>query len=302
MTARAYRSIFLDEDSPHQRYFGWTAQEEEGGVRVLRKRYAVVHRSLVLLSAGGAAALPRIVRRAARRLTCADVFVHDFDAGVGDPSALAGLPFHRAAPSERLLNLATFVIDLAQDESALWSALSADYRRKLRRAEAAGIEVAVHERPDDALLDDFLRAYAALAAERGLAPVRREVLQRMYAQGHALLLVARHGGQATNFLHLYTTRDTGFFMYGANPAKENDGAGQFIHWRAIQELKARGLAWYDLGGVPSLAPSNGIHQFKQKFGGQLVLLGSEWRHVGPALKALAFASGFRRRIPAGGTP
>jgi lipid II:glycine glycyltransferase (peptidoglycan interpeptide bridge formation enzyme) len=223
--------------------------------------------------------------------------VHDFDDALGDASSLAGLPFHRAAASERLLNVATFVIDLSQEESALRSAMSTDYRRKLRKAETSGVEVEVHERPGDELLDQFLAAYAAMAAERGLSAVRRDVLRRMYAQGHALLLVARRGNEATNYLHLYTTRETGFFMYGVNPAKENDGAGQFIHWRAMQELKARGLAWYDLGGVPSLDPANGIHQFKQKFGGQLVLLGSEWRHLGKALKPLKLASGWMRRIP-----
>ncbi|NNU43668.1 GNAT family N-acetyltransferase [Ramlibacter montanisoli] len=301
MSRPAYRSVFLDADSPHQRFFGWTAEEDQAGLRVLRKRYGVVNRSLVLLSAHGLPALPAVLRRTAGRITCADVYVHDFDDAIGDASLLAGLPFHRAAASERLLNVATFVIDLSQDESALRSAMSTDYRRKLRKAEGCGVEVEVHERPGEALLDEFLSAYAAMASERGLSPVRRDVVRRMYAQGCALLLAARRGAEATNFLHLYTTRDTGFFMYGVNPARENDGVGQFIHWRAMQELKARGLAWYDLGGVPSLDPANGIHQFKQKFGGQLVRLGSEWRHLGKAMKPLTLASGWMRRNPVVGS-
>lgn len=295
MTARTYRSLFLDEENPHQRYFGWRVEEDAPGLRVLRRRYGPFSRSLLLLGAAGREALPDAVRRAAGRLHCADVMVHDFDEVLAQPVVVDSLRFHRASATERLLNIATFVIDITRDDIALQAAMSTDYRRKLRKAEAAGFKLEVHEQPAPGLIDEFLCAYTVMAEQKGLAGVRREPLCRMYEDGHALLLLSRRRGEVRNFLHLYMTQETGLFMYGVNLAKENDGSGQFIHWQAMLELRRRGRVWYDLGGVPVVDASNGIFQFKVKFGGQLVTLGSEWCHTGRAVKQLTAALRLIRR-------
>ena len=289
-TARVYRSLFLDDANPHQRYYGWNVAEDRPGVRVLRKRYGMVTRSLVLLAGAGRGVAEDAVRKACDRSPLSDVVIHDFDAILADPPMLAGLPFYRASAAERLLNTATFVIDLMQDETALFGALSADYRRKIRKAESSGLVVEVHDRPDAGLLASFAAEYAVLAQDRGLAPVKTTVLEQMYAGGNALMLVARRGSKITNYLHLYTTKDTALFMYGVNPARENDGAGQYLHWEAIRALRQRGFAWYDLGGVATVDPSNGIYSFKERFGGQLVMLGPEWRYVAVALKPMLATS------------
>ena len=99
----------------------------------------------------------------------------------------------------------------------------------------------------------------------------------MYARGDALLFVAKKHGEITNYLHIYTTGSKAIFMYGVNPCKENDGAGQYLHWRAILRLKEMGLEWYDLGGVATQDANDGIFNFKSKFGAPLVSLGCEWR-------------------------
>jgi hypothetical protein len=224
--------------------------------------------------------------------------IHDFDSLLPDSPVLGGRRFRKAVASERLLNMATFVIDLRLDETSLLALMSADYRRKIRKSESAGIRVGVHERPDDGLVRSFAGAYAVLAQERGLTPLDTEVLRRMYEGDNAVLLVARRGGEITNYLHLYTTSTTGLFMHGVNPARDNDGAGQYLHWTAMRTLRERGLAWYDLGGVAALDPSNGIYNFKEKFGGQLVMLGPEWRHASPGLRPAATASRLLRRASA----
>ena len=52
---RVYRSIFLDEDWAHQKYFGWIIAEERAGLRLLRKKRSAFARSLVLLNKPGEA-------------------------------------------------------------------------------------------------------------------------------------------------------------------------------------------------------------------------------------------------------
>lgn len=296
MTERKYKSIFLGSENPQFRYFGWQMQEDEPGLRVLCKRYGPFSRTLLLLGAAGLEALPKALLKLTNRSHWADLVVHDFDGSLNQPVVLNGLCFQMASATERLLNIATFVIDLTRDDTDLQAAMCTDYRRKVRKAEASGLKVQVYEKPKSRLVDKFHSAYSCMAAERGLAVVRREVLYRMYEDGHALLLIGLRGGEPCNFLHVYTSSETGFFMYGVNPKKENDGAGQFIHWRAIQELRSRGLTWYDLGGVPAVDPSNGIYQFKEKFGGQFVSLGREWRHLGRALWPLNAALRLVRHV------
>lgn len=291
-----YRSLFLGDRNPHQLYYGWVLAEDRPGLRVLTKRRGVVTRTLMLLSAGGAEAAEAVVRNAAGPLGWSDIVVHDFAGVLGGEPCLGGLRFRRAADAERLLNVATFVVDLAPDEPTLLAAMHPDYRRKIRKAEQSGLRVVIHDRPGPELQRRFVAAFAGMAAERSLAAVDPAVLSRMYADGNAFLLVAERATEVTNYLHIYLAGDTGLFMYGVNPQRENDGAGQYLQWQAMRELKRRGFGWYDLGGVASLDPSHGIFNFKQKFGGELVQLGTEWRHVGRSLGPVLAVYGMARSL------
>jgi hypothetical protein len=119
-----------------------------------------------------------------------------------------------------------------------------------------------------------------------MRPVVGEALRQMYARGDAMLFVAKKRGAISNYLHVYTTGGKAFFMYGVNPSKENDGAGQYLHWRAILRLKEMGLDWYDLGGVAVKDARDGIYNFKSKFGAPLVSLGCEWRSDSLAVNSM----------------
>jgi lipid II:glycine glycyltransferase (peptidoglycan interpeptide bridge formation enzyme) len=52
----------------------------------------------------------------------------------------------------------------------------------------------------------------------------------------------------------------------------------------MRYLKAAGMSWYDFGGVAHIDRSKGIYNFKEKFGGSLVLLSAEWRRTGRVMK------------------
>ncbi len=51
------------------------------------------------------------------------------------------------------------------------------------------------------------------------------------------------------------------------------------------------MNWYDLGGLPTMDPQNGLVRFKKGFGGQIVNLGSESRFTG---KVFNIATAARR--------
>lgn len=281
---RVYRSIFLDHRWAHQRYLGWAVVEELAGLRILQKGHAIFDRYLMLLTKGGEAALEEAITRFAGRAGLSDIFIHDFDHALTDAPVLAGFRFRRAERHERLLNIATFAVDLQRDEATIFASMSSNYRRQIRKAEATGLNINAHPRPDAALCDGFFSAYVDLAHERGLQAPDPAVIKAMYAAGDAVLFVASRDGEISNYLHVYIAGETGVFMHGVNLSKVNDGAGQYLHWQAMRHLKAHGRDWYDLGGVATLDPADGIFNFKEKFGAMFVPLGVEWRYTGSVVR------------------
>lgn len=295
---RTYSSIFLSPDWAHQKHFGWRVAAEEPGLRVLTKRHSIIRRHLIMLTRGGELAAADYIERVCRPSALSDIVVHDFNAVSPANICFSGRTFRMTAQRERLLNVATFVVDLKCPEDAILAGMSSDYRRKIRKAEAAGVTVQFYSRPSSSLRNSFAGAFRALAAERALQPIDPVVLEAMYAAGDAILVVARKHGETTNYLHLYRAGCTGFFMYGVNLVKENDGAGQYLHFAIMRRLKADGLSWYDLGGVASCDPTDGIYTFKKKFGGHYVDLGMQWRWTGSAAKLAARAPAMLRRLRA----
>jgi hypothetical protein len=274
---RAYSSIFLDDDWAHQKYLGWKLIESRAGLRLLCRRQFLFSRKLIFLTRGGEDRLAGYLaaNRAVGRFE--DVTIHDFDNVLSEPPEFGDWRFRPANSRERLLNIATFVIDLSLDEESIIRAMSSDYRRKIRKAPNLGVTVEAHDRPSPALQAAFVGAFKAFARPRRLKPIDPKALEAMYAGGDGILFVASRQGSICSYLHVYKTKETGMFMHGVNPSKDNDGAGQFLHWCAIRRLKAMGLRWYDFGGVATKDPSDGIYNFKVKFGGRLMDLGCEWR-------------------------
>lgn len=290
-----YHSIFLAADWAHQKYFGWKEFSCEPGLRILTKGHFPVTRYLFLLERAGREGLDRQVSRCLGKVGLADIIVHDFDDVLASGYGVGSSPFRIAEQSERLLNVATFVIDLRRTDEELMARMSADYRRKIRKAASTDVEIEAYENPPQLLVDEFTDEFRRFAQERGLNAVDSQVLTSMYRDGNAILLVGRKSGKATNFLHLYKAADAASFMYGVNLSKENDGVGQYLHFEAMRVLRSQGVSWYDMGGVASSDPSDGIYRFKEKFGGEYVSLGCEWRYTGKVASALLTVRNLRQR-------
>jgi lipid II:glycine glycyltransferase (peptidoglycan interpeptide bridge formation enzyme) len=64
--------------------------------------------------------------------------------------------------------------------------------------------------------------------------------------------------------------DTGIYLLGATSDAGMKSKGSYLlQWQMMQQLKARGCRWYDLGGInPDRNP--GVYHFKQGLGGQEV--------------------------------
>lgn len=282
-----YTSIFLDQNWAHQRFFGWRMRQDGEFFRVLEKQVGPFSRSLILMRQFPMEEDRHLIGRQGERGLLHETVLHDFSNDSRDHAWLSAQGFHPAADSERLLNTSTFVIDLGAPPDTLLQAMTADYRRKIRKATAGGVSVRILPAPDRVLLNDFVERLRAFSRAVHFQIPGQEVLQAMYASGRAVLAVVEDGRGPLGYLHVYLAGPTGFFMYGVMLAKHNDGAGQFLHWQIMVWLRENGYRWYDLGGLPSQNPEDGIFRFKSGFGGMMTPLGTEWIKRGAAYAAAA---------------
>jgi hypothetical protein len=239
-------------------------------------------------------------------LGLSDVTIHDFDGVYSEAPRLARHVFRCAKGSERLLNIATFVVDLLMEESAIFAGMNSECRRRIRRAQEAGVVVEAHPRPAPELRNGFISALTSFAVDYGLKIIDAAAIERMYDAGDATLYVARHKGAITNYLFVYTAGGIGYTIYGLNLMKGNNGedyslgcrrgANRYLHWEAMRHLKAAGMEWFDIGGLSSLDRTERIHSYKEQFGGTLVDLGIEWRGMGTVAKSAISAAGIFGRL------
>ncbi|WP_375272193.1 peptidoglycan bridge formation glycyltransferase FemA/FemB family protein [Sphingomonas sp.] len=284
-----YRSIFMAPEWMHVRHLGWHDHWPDPKLRVMTQRRGGMRRALIVSELDDPEEIARHWHRIAAASPFAETRFHDLTDSprVGCWLKQQGLGLLDAR--QRMLNVSTLVIDLQADERALLARLSSDTRRNIKRAEAAGLTVL--EAPAESAL--FIASFNTMAAERGLQPLDAARVEAMLASGHSRLFATMVDGAPRSFLLSYETGETALIATTAAAARERDGGGHLLHWRAMCAFRARGLRWCDMGGIVSTDARDGIYQFKRGFGGELVDLGQEYGRTGPAVR---IARAVRQRL------
>jgi lipid II:glycine glycyltransferase (peptidoglycan interpeptide bridge formation enzyme) len=199
-----------------------------------------------------------------------------------------------------------FQLPLAgKDEDALLKGMNQLWRRNIKKAAKAGVEVSVGSRAD---LKAFHALYAETAERDHFSPRPLPYFEVMY---DAL------NGQAANCceLRVYNAHHEGdlvastiwvkvgqhtWYSYGASSTTKRDVRGSnAIQWRMLADALAGGATVYDLRGITDTLdpddPHVGLIQFKVGTGGEAVEHVGEWDL--PLNKALytAFDLYMRRR-------
>jgi FemAB family len=269
-----YRSIIFENDSAHQKYYGWSVVDDRPGLKVLKRRYAVFDRYLMLSTDTGNKKLADVVAMISRPPFFGEIIIHAFDMLEPNPAVIAGRLFSPLSRQQRVFNINTIVIDLTQSEDVLLKQMSRYYPRDIRRAQGRGVVITAHESPSKELQDAFVSAYLQFATSKSIGPLDANILEKMYLQRDAVLFTASSDETITHYLHVYRAGPTVQATWGVNLTKDT-GSGTLLHWEAMRYFKARGLSWFDLGGVATLDPSDGIYSFKRRFGGTEIRLGTE---------------------------
>lgn len=210
-------------------------------------------------------------------------------------AARAGFLATARAPAYR-----SSAIDLTRTPDALLTALDGKWRTDLRAALKAGLTLD-HGTGDD-IEARFLAMFETVQAAKGFRPDIGPAFHfRLRADDYPVeTLIARHDGADVAGIVVGTAGRCATYLFGATlPAGRPVRAGYFLTWEAIRLAQARGLSWYDLGGIDAVANPD-VARFKERMNGQAIMAEPfEARPPGPLASAILGLEALRARLKRG---
>lgn len=200
-----------------------------------------------------------------------------------------------------------FQIPLAgRCEADILAGMNQQWRRNIKLADRAGVEVRVGSQRD---LDQFHRMYRETAGRNRFTPRPAAYFHTMYAALAAeapdriRLYLAQHEADLVAAALWIRVGEHVWYAYGASTSGKREVRGATaVQWRMIQDALAAKATVYDLRGITdTLAeddPHAGLLQFKVGTGGRAVEYVGEWTLPISRPLYAAFQLYLRRRVGA----
>ena len=292
-----FRPIFFEEDFALTAFYGWREIFAGEDFRVLANSKGPFRRCLILSWGLDSKALERVIQDAQLLDFRSEIFVQNFADPFGEMfheqgqwnyelRLIAGKWFRNAKDSERLLNRSTILLDLNLPEFKLMQNFRSNTRNIIRRAQKNKVSIRL-EASSDEIIDRFFQLYEPLVDKFKLGRPNREIVHNMMEANKLLCFAAYENNIEPTMVNLiYVCERQAYYMFGASAERFETGTGQLLQWEIMRFLKAQGVRWYDLGGVRTADPTNGIFLFKRGFGGELVHWGEQLVYQPPIHRAL----------------
>ena len=193
-------------------------------------------------------------------------------------------------------------------EGDVLKGMNQQWRRNIKKADKAGVEVSVSPTtdnvPDDLKL--FHDLYTHTAERDGFTPRPLSYFATMFrallaeAPDRIRLYLARHQGELVAATIWVRVGAHTWYAYGASSSERRDVRGSnAVQWAMIRESLAVGADLYDLRGITETLdaddPHVGLIQFKVGTGGEAVEYAGEWDLPLRPMLYRAFALYMRRR-------
>ena len=177
------------------------------------------------------------------------------------------------------------------------------WRRNIKKAEKAGVEVSLGGRED---LAEFHRVYVVTAARDGFTPRALSYMERMWDAMRAedpdriRLYLARHEGEVLAATTAVRSGRHVWYSYGASADHKREvRPSNAVQWAMIRGALEVGADVYDMRGISdTLDPEDhlfGLIQFKLGTGGEAVEYLGEWDYPLNPLLYKAFTAYMERR-------
>lgn len=194
-------------------------------------------------------------------------FLPELPASPEMAAVLERCGFRRIGPGYQ-----TVWIDLTPSLEAIRARFAGSWRKRLKDAESAGLVLDVD--PAAQNLPWLARQDQKQAQTKGYRSASGPLIVRlrnaMHKAGGVLMITALAGKEPAAAALLFIHGQAATYQIGwSSEAGRKSNAMRLVLWRAIAELKARGVTMLDLGGInPDDAP--GVTEFKLGLGGERV--------------------------------
>jgi lipid II:glycine glycyltransferase (peptidoglycan interpeptide bridge formation enzyme) len=178
-----------------------------------------------------------------------------------------------------------FQVPLAgRDEDDLLKGFNQLWRRNIKKADKAGVEISLGTADD---LAAFHQLYLETAHRDGFTPRPFQYFQGMWramtaeAPDRLRLYLARHDGDLVAATTMVRVGEHAWYSYGASSTEKRDVRGSnAIQWRMMCDALADGCAVYDMRGITDTLdaddPQVGLIRFKIGTGGEAAEYLGEW--------------------------
>ena len=292
-----FRPIFFEEDFALTAFYGWREIFVGEDFRVLAYSKGPFRRCLLLSWGLDSKALDQVVQEAQLLDFRSEIFVQNFVDPFGElfhdqrqlnhkVRLIAGKRFRRANDTKRLLNRSTILLDLNLPEFKLFENFWSNTRNKIRRAQKSNVSIRL-EAGSERIIDKFLGFYEPLRVKFKLGRLDKRIIRDMVKANKLLCFTSYESDSEPTMIDLiYVCESQAYYMFGASAERFETGTGQLLQWEIMRFLKAQGVRWYDLGGIRTAEPTNGVFMFKMGFGGELVHWGEQLVYQPPIHRAL----------------
>ena len=190
-----------------------------------------------------------------------------------------------------------------QSEDDVLAAMNQQWRRNIKKATKAGVEVTRGTRDD---LPDFHRVYAETAERDHFTPRPLSYFERMWdalteeEPDRLVLYLAHHEGDLVAATTLVRVGTHAWYSYGASTTEKRDVRGSnAVQWQMMKDAMAAGAEVYDMRGITDTLdeddPHVGLIRFKVGTGGHAVEYLGEWDLPLNRALHLAFTTYMKRR-------
>ncbi|MFJ5767219.1 hypothetical protein ACIP9C_17845 [Lysinibacillus sp. NPDC093210] len=187
---------------------------------------------------------------------------------------------HSLVPSRKLVKREAVHIPLTNHDCSMYTALSKNNRKLLRRAQEEPYQVFLYKEPSEENLRAFQQFYNDFAKRKKIEQITKSQMESIMLlnQKNALFLseVRSMCGQTLcyrlDIVHAqkamsYYVATSDAFSLPAHLKRPLRYANRFLLWHNLMYLKQQGCVLYDMGELTDVET---IRQFKLSFGGQVV--------------------------------
>ena len=183
--------------------------------------------------------------------------------------------FFECSPENTIkIPFGSHVIDLLLDEDVLWKNVHTKHRNVIKKAEKDGVRIECGRSQE--LLEDFnsidIETWSRSNKSASGLAFYKAMIDNM--QENAIIYMAYLNDKPQSGAIFFYNKQMCYYMYGANKNNPHTGSGNLLQWKAILNMKERGVKRFSFVGCrikeDEGSKYHGIQRFKERFGGELV--------------------------------